>query len=80
MEQYFAQLDDQNVVIYVAVTTAEFMAENLDRYPGTWVETFIDRPDKTYAGGGYTYDPKTDDFIAPPRIENIVIPTNEEAQ
>lgn len=63
--QYFAQLDDNNVVIHVAVTTTEFMQENPDRYPGTWVETFIDNPNKNYAGIGYTYDPKTKNFTAP---------------
>ena len=29
------------------------------------VQTFIDDPTKTYAGIGYTYDPATQDFIAP---------------
>jgi hypothetical protein len=63
--QYFAQLDDNNIVIAVHVVTSEFMAENPDRYTGTWVETFIDAPHKTYAGIGFTYDPATDDFIPP---------------
>lgn len=64
--QYFAQLNDENIVIDVAVVTSEFMAENPDRYPGTWVETFIDDPSKTYAGIGYVYDPQTEDFTPPP--------------
>ena len=63
--QYFAQVDNKNVVTRVAVVTAEFMAENPDRYPGRWVETFIDRPDKTYAGIGFIYNEETDDFVAP---------------
>lgn len=63
--QYFAQLDENNVVIHVAVTTTEFMEENPDRYPGTWVETFIDITNKTYAGVGYTYNSNTQDFEAP---------------
>ena len=67
--QYFAQIDANNVVINVHVVTAEFMAENPDRYTGTWVETFFDTPNKTYAGVGYTYDETTQDFIAPPTIE-----------
>lgn len=74
-EQYFAQIDENNVVIDVAVVTAAFMAENPDRYPGTWVETFINLPGKTYAGIGYTYDPKTKNFIAPPAPEPL--PDNE---
>lgn len=64
-EQYFAQIDDNNVVVTVHVVTTEFMAENPDRYPGRWVETYFDTPGKTYAGIGYTYDEATDDFIAP---------------
>jgi hypothetical protein len=64
MQQYFAQIEN-NIVIYVAVVSAEFIAENPDRYPGTWVETFIDVPGKTYAGVGYIYDPLTQDFTPP---------------
>jgi hypothetical protein len=70
--QYFAQLDSNNIVLAVHVVTAEYMEENPTRYPGLWVETFIDRPDKTYAGIGYTYDALTEDFTAPP-----VIPAEE---
>ena len=65
--QYFAQIDSENIVIYVAVVTAEFMAENPERYPGTWVETFVDVPGKTYAGIGYTWNGT--DFVPPPVIE-----------
>lgn len=63
--QYFAQLDDNNVVTHVAVVTAEFMAENPDRYPGRWVETFFDVPGKTYAGIDFIYNEDTKDFSAP---------------
>lgn len=72
--QYFAQIDENNKVIYVAVVTAEFMAENPERYEGTWVETFFDRDDKRYAGFGFTYDPVTQDFTEPPIIP---IPSQE---
>jgi len=65
MAQYFAQINNENIVIHVAVVTAEFMAANPERYLGTWVETFIDVPGKTYAGVGYTYDPATQDFTEP---------------
>ena len=69
--QYFAQVTD-GVVTRVAVVTAEFMAENPNRYPGTWVETFFDTPGKTYAGIGYTYDAELDEFVSPPApIEEI---------
>ena len=63
--QYFAKLNANNVVIIVHVVTAEFMAANPERYTGTWVETFIDNPNKTYAAAGYTYDEATQDFVAP---------------
>ena len=63
---YFAQLDANNIVINVAVVTAEFMAENADRYPGVWIETFIEVEGKTYAGIGYTWNGT--DFVPPPVI------------
>jgi hypothetical protein len=63
--QYFAQIDNNNVVIDVHVVTQEFMNANPDRYTGIWVETFFDTPNKTYAGIGFTYDYETQDFTAP---------------
>ena len=66
--QYFAQINENNVVTNVAVVDRSFLEENLDRYEGTWVETFVDALDKTYAGIGYIYDPITKDFTAPPYI------------
>ncbi len=66
MRTYFAQINDDNIVVDVHVVTAEFMAENPERYLGVWVETFYDDPNKTYAGVGYTYDFDTQDFTAPP--------------
>ena len=68
--QYFAQIDNNNVVLTVHVVTAEFMAQNPDRYQGVWVETFFDDPDKKYAGVGWTYDYDTQDF-APPYVEPV---------
>ena len=63
--QYFAKIDENNMVVHVAVVTSEFMAANPERYEGTWVETFIGVEGKTYAGVGWTYDAELDDFIAP---------------
>ena len=65
METYFAQIDDQNIVIDVRVVDAEYMAENPELYPGVWIQTYVDDPNKTYAGIGYTYDYLTDNFYAP---------------
>jgi hypothetical protein len=63
--QYFAQLDDNNVVTHVAVVQKDFLEANPDRYPGVWVETFFDTAGKTYAGVGFTYDAVAKDFAAP---------------
>ncbi len=63
--QYFAQLDQNNVVVTVHAVTADFIAANPDRYTGTWVETFYDEPTKNYAGIGWNYDYETQDFTAP---------------
>lgn len=63
--QYFAQIDENNVVTHVAVVERAFLEANPERYTGTWVETFFDRDDKTYAGIGHIYDPETQDFTAP---------------
>ena len=60
--QYFAQVTD-GIVTDVRVVSADFMAANPDRYPGTWVETFIGVEGKTYAGLGYTWNGI--DFVAP---------------
>ena len=67
--QYFAKIDENNMVVYVAVTTAEFMTANPDRYPGTWVETFLGVEGKTYAGVGYTFNGT--DFVAPIVEESV---------
>jgi hypothetical protein len=64
--QYFAQLDENNVVIAVHVVQRDFLEANPERYTGTWVETFFETPNKTYAGIGYTYDEATQDFTPPP--------------
>jgi hypothetical protein len=63
--QYFAQLDDNNVVTHVAVVQKDFLEANPDRYTGRWVETFFDTAGKTYAGVGFTYDAVAKDFAAP---------------
>ena len=69
--QYFAQIDDSNVVTHVAVVHQDFLEANPERYPGTWVETFFDVKGKTYAGIGYIYDPVAKDFIVPTPIPEV---------
>jgi hypothetical protein len=60
--QYFAQLDENNVVTHIAVVQREFLEANPQRYTGRWVETFFDTPDKTYAGLGMEYLEDEQDF------------------
>lgn len=69
--QFFAQLDENNVVINVKVVQREFLEANPERYTGTWVETFYDTAGKTYAGIGFTYDEATQDFTQPPAPEPV---------
>ena len=63
--QYFAEIDNNDVVICVHVVTQQFLDDNPERYPGMYVETFVNVPGKTYAGVGYTYNRVTDDFVPP---------------
>jgi len=72
--QFFAQLNDDNIVTKVAVVQREFLEANPQRYTGRWVETFFDTEGKTYAGIGFTYDEASQDFVAPvsPEIESEV--------
>jgi hypothetical protein len=69
--QFFAQIDENNIVIDVHVVTQEFIDANPERYPGVWVETFFDTENKTYAGMGFIYDEATHDFIAPSTPEIV---------
>lgn len=72
--QYFAQLDDNNVVVDIAVVQREFLEANPQRYTGRWVETFFDTKGKQYAGVGMIYDEVSQDFVAPvsPEVESEV--------
>ena len=72
--QYFAQINENNVVTHVAVVQREFLEANPQRYTGRWVETFFDTAGKTYAGIGFVYDEVSQDFVAPvvPEVEEEV--------
>jgi len=69
--QYFAQINDDNIVTSVHVVQQDFLEANPQRYTGRWVETFFDTHGKTYAGIGWTYDYETQDFVAPPEAELV---------
>lgn len=61
----FAKVEN-GIVVHVECVTAEFMAANPTRYPGEWVETFIDGSKRgNYAGKGYTFNKALDAFYAP---------------
>ena len=75
IRQFFAQINADNIVIDVHVVTQEFIDANPERYTGTWVETFFNDPNKTYAGIGFTYNYDTQDFVAP--YVEPVEPTDE---
>jgi hypothetical protein len=79
-ETFFAHVDENNIVIGVHAVTQEFIDANPDRYQGLWVETFIDNPNKTYAGFGYTYDAETNDFISPRPYPSWVLDANYDWQ
>ena len=62
MTQYFAQVDDNNIVTQVIVAGQSFV----DSLGGKWVETAMDGSIRfNYAGIGYTYDSKADAFYPP---------------
>ncbi len=65
-EQFFAQIDNNNICLTVHCVTQEFLEANPQRYTGTWVETFFETAGKTYAGVGFIYDEATQDFTPPP--------------
>ena len=76
MTTYWAQLDTNNVVTQVITGVEDATIEGIPT--GEWytnfvgapcVQTFMNNPDKTYAGIGYTYDEASQDFVAPPSPE-----------
>lgn len=80
MTQYFAQLDNDNIVTHIAVTSTEFMNSYPDRYKGIWVETFLDTVGKHCAGIGYTYDATADEFVAPQPFPSWSLDSNNDWQ
>ena len=72
---HWAQLDDTNTVINVAVgdnndpNGDEGYKWLMDNVGGTWIKTsFNNRIRYNYAGIGFTYDVEADAFIAPKPI------------
>ena len=67
----FAQLNENNVVVHISVTTKEFMGANPERYPGVWVE-------RNNANIGWTYNGT--DFIAPQPYPSWTLDANNDWQ
>ena len=72
MTTYWAELDTNNMVKQVITGVDDAIIEGIPT--GDWytnfigapcVQTFIDDPNKTYAGIGYTYSYDTQDFTPP---------------
>lgn len=73
MVSYYAHLNNQNVVTQVVTGVDE--NETIEDLPAVdWytnftgvknVVTYIDNPNKIYAGIGFTYDETTQNFIPP---------------
>ena len=72
MTTYWAELNEENIVQEVITGVDDLTIEGIPT--GEWytnfvgapcVQTFIDNPDKTYAGIGYLYSYETQDFTAP---------------
>lgn len=67
---HWAQLDDDNKVIQVIVTSNDESDEGygwiLNNFGGRWIQTsYNGRIRKNFAGIGYSYDSERDAFIAP---------------
>ena len=79
---YYAQLLN-NIVTKVIVVNdnivdgAQFCQ---DLFGGDWVQTFIDDPQKNYAGIGYTYNAINNNFIAPQPYPSWTLDSNDDWQ
>ena len=79
---YYAQIVSDIVTEVIVVNDdvtdgAQFAHDLLG---GQWVETFIDDPNKNYAGIGYKYDPVTENFIAPQPFKSWKLDANGDWQ
>jgi hypothetical protein len=60
----YAEINTENIVINIIVADAEFIATQTDK-------TYVEYDDTNPAGIGYTYDPDTGLFTAPPQPEPV---------
>ena len=54
----YAELNTENIVVNVIVADADFIATQTNK-------TYVECDETNEAGIGYTYDPVTDEFVAP---------------
>jgi len=71
--KYFAELDQNNTVLRIIVIDSAEEAKAM--FGGNWVETFMNRPDKNYAGFGDIYVPTLENFMHPRKYENTILDT-----
>ena len=60
----YAEINDDNIVVNVIVADADFVASQTDK-------TYIEYDETNPAGIGYTYDPETGLFTAPPQPQPV---------
>lgn len=71
MPRYFAKINKQDVVETVIVADSlEWCEQNLG---GEWKETFIDDPNKNYAGIGHILHRNMDNFSTPKPFDSWVL-------
>jgi hypothetical protein len=79
---YYAQIVDDIVTQVIVVNDdvpdgAQFCD---DTFGGEWIETYMNNPNKNYAGIGYTYDAVNDNFIAPQPYPSWTLDSNDQWQ
>jgi len=83
MATYWAELDATNIVVQVITGVDDLTIDGIPT--AQWytnfvgapcVQTFIDNPDKIYAGVGFTYDPATQNFIRPQPFPSWTLNSN----
>lgn len=68
MPRYFAEINNQGVVIRVIVADSLDWCE--ENHGGQWIETYLDLPDHNYAGVGHTYHAEKNNFVEPKPYES----------
>lgn len=71
---YFAELDQNDVVLRVIVADQEFIDSGAVGDPSQWVQTFLDgRQRKNYANPGDKFDRSRDAFVSPKPFPEAVL-------